>query len=275
MIKYQITPQYAAWRIKKLAYNFIPFGKLRRKLQKSLPRKWDVISFSAENMAKYQELLKHYPDVLSPEESLALAQGKSFSRIGDGEFNNIIGRRNSFNDPDNKLADRLTQICESGSTENCIVCLNNYKLPQGHPAYRWFLHHGSRRMEPILQHVKFADQKYADAYFLIRNPLDEVRKLWEGRKILFVCNHKSKVIDDPAGFFASAPAKEYIFVPERNAFAQYDELLAQIKRYNSREWVIYMEAGATASVLAWDLAQAGYRALDMGDLYNRFLESKH
>ncbi len=274
-IQYQITPAYIAWRIKKLAYNLVPSKKLRQKLKKALPRKWDVISYSEADMAKYRQTLQSYPDVLTPEQTLALAEkALSFSRIGDGEFNNIVGTRNSFNDPNNKLALRLKEICEAGSTKECVVCLNNYKLPKTNPVYSWFVYHGARRLDLILDKVDFAGTNYGDAYFLIRcannldNGLERIKKLWNGQKVLFVCNKKSRIIEDKLNFFGQVAEKAYLYIPERNAFDHYDELVAEIKKYDT-SWRLYLEAGATASVLAWDLSKEGYHAFDMGDLYAR------
>ena len=273
MIKYQITSQYIFWRIKKIIGNFLPCKSWRKKWQHSLPRKWDVISFSEKSMNEYSKLLKKYVDVLSPEDSLDLAlEKKSFCRIGDGEFNIIIGHRNSFNDPDNKLAKRLIEICETGSTDNILVCQNNYKLSKEHPTYTWFVHHGTRYMQDVLNNVTFPKQKFADAYFLVRNQdnegMNKIFSLWNGKKVLFVCNKKSPIIEDKLGFFKDVIQKEFLFVPNKNAFASYDEILANIKKFD-KSWKIYLEAGATASVLAWDLAKEGYNAYDMGDFYKR------
>ena len=278
-IKYQITPKYIAWRIKKIACNFVPGKNLRKKLKQAMPRKWDVISFSEADMEKYRNLLKSYPDVLSPQETLEIAlKTLCFSRIGDGEFNNIIGTRNSFNEPDSKLEQRLKEICETGSTANCLVCLNNYKLPKEHPVYNWFVHHGTRRLDLVLDKVRFAKQKYGDAYFLIRNSqneqrvdqqgLDRIKTLWNGQKVLFVCNRKSPIIKDECHLFDQVKQKEFLYIPDKNAFDHYEEILTDIKKYD-QTWKIYLEAGATASVLAWDLAKEGYHAFDMGDIYKR------
>ncbi len=280
-IKYRVTPSYVLWRIKKIACNFIPSKKLRQKLKKSMPRKWDVIEFSDKDMKKYAQILEQYPDVLSPEETFELARQKlSFSRIGDGEFNNVIGGRNSFNSADPALALRLKEICEAGSRESCLVCLNNYKLPEGHSAYKWFLHHGTRYLNEVLKIVKFKPEKYGDAYFLVRmslpdnslnrEGLQKIKELWAGRKVLFVCNSESPIIEDDLNLFNDVERKEYLYIPDKNAFADYAQILKNIKKYDT-SWVIYMEAGATASVLAWDLSKDGYQALDMGDFYKRTL----
>lgn len=284
-IKYQITPAYIAWRVKKLACNLVPSKKLRQKLKKSMPQKYDVLSFSDEAMAKYAQILRQYPDVLSPEDTFELAcQKLSFSRIGDGEFNNIIGGRNSFNSADPALAVRLKEICEAGSTSSCLVCLNSYKLPEGHSAYKWFLHHGTRYLNKVLDTVKFKPEEYGDAYFLLRlsllgnrlnqEGLRKIKGLWQERKVLFVCNSESPLIHDDLNLFDNVARKEFLYIPNKNAFAAYAQILTDIKKYDT-SWLIYMEAGATASVLAWDLSKDGWQAFDMGDFYKRLLSSQN
>ena len=278
-IKYQITPKYVAWRLKKIACNLVPSHKMRKKLKLAMPRKWDVISFKPEDMEKYQNMLKQYPDVLQPEETLDIAlKTLSFSRIGDGEFNIIIGGRNSFNRSNAKLAERLKEICESGSRADCLVCLNNYKLPKGHPTYNWFVHHGTRYLDQVLERVSFKKEKYGDAYFLIRSSrnkqglnaagLEKIKTLWNREKLLFVCNKKSPVVSDPLEIFSQASQREFLYIPDKDAFDSYDEIISSIRKYDT-SWRIYLEAGATASVLAWDLSKEGYRMYDMGDFYKR------
>ena len=280
-IKYKITPKYVAWRIEKILCNLVPSKNLRKKLKASMPRKWDVISFSPQDMEKYQRILQSYPDVLTPGETLEIAlKTRSFSRIGDGEFNTIVGKRNSFNDVDQKLALRLKEICENGSDEHCLVCLNNYKLEKGQGGYKWFLHHGTRNLEDVLAHVSFKKEKYGDAYFVIRTTqkdgdllqegINRLKYLWNEQKILIVCNKKSPLIQDPLNIFDGVSQKEFLYIPDRNAFGSYDELVENIKKYDT-SWRVYMEAGATASVLAWDLSHLGYQMFDMGDFYKRSL----
>lgn len=280
-INYQITPKYIAWRIEKILCNLLPSAGLRKKLKFVMPRKWDVISFSPQDMEKYRQILCNYPDVLTPEETLEFAlKSRSFSRIGDGEFNTIVGIRNSFNDMDEKLAQRLKEICESGSDDNCLVCLNNYKLPKSHPTYTWFVYHGTRRLEDVLANVTFKKQKYGDAYFLIRTTnskgvlvdekIEQIKSLWNEQKLLIVCNKKSPLVQDPLNIFNNVLQKDFLFIPDRNAFNEYDQLVEAIKKYDT-SWRVYLEAGATASVLAWDLSHLGYQMFDMGDFYKRTL----
>ena len=281
--RYELTPKYIVWNILKFLCKFVPVQKLRKRLREMLPPKCKVFSLSVQDIEKIQEMLVKYPEVFSPEKTLAkVLKIPSFSRIGDGEFNSIVGASNIFNKFDNRLADRIKEICETGSTPQCLVCLNNYKQPYDFPSYGWFVYHGTQHLWKVLQLVTFQKKGYGDAYFLICTTqkgkniipvqIEKIKSLWNGRKVLFVCNQNSPVIDDKLQLFERVTLKRYLYIPDKNAFDHYKELLNKIKEYGT-EWIIYLEAGATASVLAWDLSKEGYRALDMGDFYKRSLST--
>ena len=280
-IKYQITPKYIAWKFVRRLCNLAPSASLRKKLKFSMPKKWDIIRFSPNAIEKYHQILQNYPYILTPEETLEAAlKISSFSRIGDGEFNAIVGKKNPFNDIDIKLALRLKEICEKGSDECCLVCLNDYRLPKEHSAYTWFLYHGTRYLEDILAMVSFKNKKYGDAYFILRliqnnyglnrDAIKQIKSLWNGQKLLIVCNKQSPLVQDPLNIFDNIKQRDFLYIPDRNAFSAYDELVEAIKKYDT-SWRVYLEAGATASVLAWDLSHLGYQMFDMGDFYKRTL----
>lgn len=60
-----------------------------------------------------------------------------------------------------------------------------------------------------------------------------------------------------------------------NAFAVYNELLEKLKKYDKDKLIILI-LGQTATVLAYDLANLGYRALDLGHIakdYDYFIKN--
>lgn len=91
---------------------------------------------------------------------------------------------------------------------------------------------------------------------------------------MFVCNSESPLIHDALNLFDNVARKEFLYIPNKNAFAAYAQILTKIKKYDT-SWLFYMEAGATASVLAWDLSKDGYHAFDMGDFYKRSLAAQN
>lgn len=77
--------------------------------------------------------------------------------------------------------------------------------------------------------------------------------------------------------FDNASKENWIYVPNINAFSEYDTILRNVKKY-SKDTIVILMAGPTSKVLAYDLSKAGYRALDLGhvaksyDYYMRNVE---
>jgi len=63
--------------------------------------------------------------------------------------------------------------------------------------------------------------------------------------------------------------KRFVFVPSREAIGYYDSLMKSICAFD-KDYIVYLEVGAVATLLAWDLAKLGYQALDVGDFYKRY-----
>ena len=267
--------KYVLYLLKKQLFKIVPIKSWRKKLKNTLPAEYKVKWYSKKELAYFHEILEKYPAVMSAEETLKIVVEKklSFSRIGDGEFNLIIDESNVFNHNDDCLKQRLIEIAEARHSRNCLICLNNYK-PKNNAMYRWFLYHGLFALPRVLSTIKFQKQNFGDAYFLCKTlnqkSITTIKSIWQNRKILFVCNEASLCQDDVYDLFNNVKEKKFLFVPAKDAFNNYNEILKEIKTYTS-EWIIYLECGATASVLSWDLAQMGYRALDMGDYYKRLL----
>lgn len=273
--------KYVLYLLKKQLFKIVPIKSWRKKLKNTLPAEYKVKRYSKKELAYFHEILEKYPAVMSAEETLKIVVEKklSFSRIGDGEFNLIIDEGNIFNQNDDTLKQRLKQICEEMHSKDCLVCLNNYRCQSewkksANDWNKWFLYHGLFTLPRVLSTVKFKKQNFGDAYFLCKTlnqkSITTIKSIWQNRKILFVCNEASLCQDDVYDLFNNVKEKKFLFVPAKDAFNNYNEILKEIKTYTS-EWIIYLECGATASVLSWDLAQMGYRALDMGDYYKRLL----
>lgn len=261
------------FEIKRYLFKMIPIRSWRKKMLATLPPKHELLVYSAGQLSDFHNLLKRYPNILSVEQTFdrVINQHLSFSRIGDGEFNLMINERNIFNKCDDRLRRRLIDICET-SSQTCLVCLNRYTDNS-----KWWLYHGLKYLPKVLNQVSFKADTYGDAYFLLSYisnikettaGLEEIKKLWRGRKVLFVCRQDSLIRKDKLSIFSDVTEKAFLEIPATNAFDRYDAILKAITAY-STDWKIYLECGATASVLAWDLSHAGYQAWDMGDFYKR------
>ena len=235
--------------------------------------------YSDAEINNLKKNILRYPKLYTPEETLdkIISENLSFSRIGDGEFNLCIKEGNVFNKYDEKLAQMLINITQTGSTNKCLICLNNYEPKTLHRLKMWFVYHGVLYLDRIFNAIHFKKDGYGDAYFLFYTVLDgnvqnikRINTFWENKKVIFVCNDTSLVISDKLNIFKNTIQKEFVYVPSHNAFSLYKDILQKITQF-PKDYVIYLECGPLASVLAYELSAIGYRALDMGNFYKRIV----
>ncbi len=82
--------------------------------------------------------------------------------------------------------------------------------------------------------------------------------------MLIVTSRSSRFVLIPE-LFDNIKSSEFIYGLSENAFCQYDELIARIKSHSKNKLVL-LALGPTASILAYDLAKEGYQAIDIGHL---------
>lgn len=203
-----------------------------------------------------------YPAVLSEVLTVQRAlDGSSLARFGDGEIKIARGRDAKSQRHDPELQRALLRVLGDwrGPAIPCIPNIGGKNSPK--EAF-W----SDYRAEKIVRLYK-ADGIYGSA-FVTRpdsapKPFDAaywrmIRRLWEGRDVVLVRgSEKSLVAADLAG----AASVTEIIGPRQHAWAAHADLLGVLK--GERRPVILC-LGATATVLAWELAQDGTQALDLG-----------
>ena len=103
------------------------------------------------------------------------------------------------------------------------------------------------------------------------------KAVWESRDVVIVEGAQSR-IGVGNDLLENARSIRRIVAPATNSFSQYDNLLKSSIE-NAHEGDVFLIAlGPSAGVLAYDLTQAGYQALDIGHLdleYEWFLAGKY
>ena len=102
---------------------------------------------------------------------------------------------------------------------------------------------------------------------------EKTKQIWNGQDILIVEGELSR-LGVGNDLFANAKSIQRVLGPAVNAYDKYDELLTAAKQYGQGK-LILLALGMTATVMAYDLAKAGYWAIDIGHIdieYEWFLQ---
>lgn len=205
---------------------------------------------------------------------------KSIARFGDGEFSLMFGdSRWRFQKVDDKLAMRLREVVTSNN-ENIMIGLINFYGSLSHrsagdaAAIRSYITPEIRK-----QHMELLNPKklYANTGISRSGTAEKVadqKRIWNNKDCVFIEGSQTRmgVGND---LFRNARSIQRILCPPEHAFDNYDAILEEaLKLPHSK--TILIALGPTASVLAYDLAKAGYHAIDIGHVdlsYEWFLRS--
>lgn len=231
------------------------------------------------------------PNILNTEQTLDILcnSNKSLARFGDGELRIASGKGILFQDYDPILADRMKSILQN-TNETLLVGISHYYF------YQTWNRDETRRSAAFRLHIVPDCRKlilslfncstlYCDShiayYFDGKNKAQKdkawkkARSIWKDKKILLIgCKEAADNIK--YDLFDNAQKSSWFYIPNKNAFSIYDEILKECLRY-SKDTLIILMAGPTASVLADDLSKLGYRALDLGHVakaYDWYLRGK-
>lgn len=202
-------------------------------------------------------------------ETLALLnKGYGISRYGDGEYLAAKGKNLGFQPGDSSLARRLSEILGANPPVRHIVAITPWRnlvlYKEAWLAIRDFVF---GEILPLLDRNRL----YGDAgltYHINQYNLGDFKSIWNDKKVVFVVGRGGNFSKE-SKLFDNIAAEDFIYIPSRDAWGEYDKILAQCKKFG-KDWIFYIAAGPTATVLAYDLAKLGYQALDLGHLTNSF-----
>lgn len=221
------------------------------------------------------------PRIMTWEETIdeIVLRGKSIARFGDGEFGIMFGeQRWRFQQKDEKLAERLKEVVQSNE-ENLLIGLNDFYGDLSHRTEAEADGIRAYIVKARAQHMEVLekDRLYAHACISRTGSWEKIKyqkRIWEGKDCVFIEGDKTRmgVGND---LFDNAKSIWRILCPSESAFDNYDAILEEAMK-QPKDKTILIALGPTASVLAYDLAKAGYHAIDIGhaDLsYEWFLRS--
>lgn len=214
-----------------------------------------------------------------------LDNGCSVSRFGDGEFNmvfryithNTYEVGESFQRYDARLAKRLYEILQLESTHNHIICIPYWFREHTdiyRPEARLFCERYMYLNHKLIARSIRSNQYYFNAnitrfYLSYKDKsgckpyVARLKKIWDSRDICFIEGVYSR-LGVGNDLFSNAKSIKRILCPATDAYSCYDEIVNCVQDKVSKETLLLIALGHTATVLAYDLSQMGYQAIDLG-----------
>jgi len=192
----------------------------------------------------------------------ALLAGKSIARFGDGELRLAIGRDVGHQKASKKMEGELRHILFQPT--KCLVGIPYIEetSPKKETWEHYSAPHYLALYNPRKQyHSAFITRPDSAPWIDTPEYWESVRQLWQNKDVIIVCGSRK-------GFRAeemeNARSIRFIQTLSEQAYADIDNIQNQIG--NDKSKVILLAVGATATVLAWRLAERGFQALDLGHL---------
>ena len=226
------------------------------------------------------KLLYKKPKVMSDLETVKyiLKNNCSIARFGDGELRLMRGIDLEFQNCKPELKQKIRNV---KTTSKCLVCIpsvfdasifNTISLKEG--AYNYW--RGFNRKRGGFWNFYFGKQQPLGDAFISRfyyrkkdktkvaDYVEELKKLWDKRDIIFVEGEKSR-LGVGNDLFDNANSIKRILCPATNCFDKYDEIKDAIFKFAKKDSLIIMAMGPTATIMAYELSE-NFQCLDLGHI---------
>ena len=219
------------------------------------------------------------PEVKSIEETIAhiIEHKSSIARFGDSEILYIVDKLNlPYQRYDKRLAKKLKKVLKFednnilvglptayrsfGKTDRKHVIFWRSQITWTYPRFKKYLDTSKEYFNANITrfYYGFGDLKASRQYF------EMMKSIWNGRKILLIEGEKSR-LGVGNDLFVGSVSIERILGPAHNSFDKFDDLYNKAIKHNTEKLVL-IALGPTAKALAYDLAQFGFQAIDIGNL---------
>ncbi len=95
--------------------------------------------------------------------------------------------------------------------------------------------------------------------------IDKLREIWTNREVVIIEGAMSR-LGVGNDLFEGAKRIERIIAPVTNAYSRFDDLMTYVKKNVSKDKLILIALGHTATLLASELNKLDYQALDLGHI---------
>lgn len=224
---------------------------------------------------------KHFmkaPNVLSIDTTLALVINERYSlcRNGDGELDLMLGESIDFQRKDSRLA-RLMREALNANMDKYLSCLpnvfgDNSRFNDYAAGYfDRYLRTKRYCYYTLAQAHQYGDSFVSRFYMDLKDKsnaakqVERVKQIWAGQDVVLLEGKESRlgVNND---LFDGAKSMSRILGPAENAFDRYDELKEKVMETATTGSLVLLALGPTATAMAYELAKAGYWAVDIGHI---------
>ncbi len=201
----------------------------------------------------------------------------SLIRFGDGELYIMKGGHLGFQEKNSDLAQQLLRIFRENSTPKRLICIqgiitgftDNYKkeviahwkkhLYEYAPIYSKFrkkLNNYDTCSTRL--YSQFKNKQYATPYFELW------KKVWSNKNVLIIEGQLTR-FGVNNNLLDTSLNVQRLLCPAENAFDKYEIIKQQAIKYSKNKLVL-IALGPTATVLSFELSELGYQAIDIGHL---------
>lgn len=237
-----------------------------------------MLSFFYGLRNQYAIYFMHEPKVLSIEETIELVVEKHYScsRNGDGELNLMMHRDIPFQKKSDRLASLMREALNA-DIDNYISCLTDVFSDtsrfnaKAQLYFKHFLHinryHWYRLAKAPVYGNAFISRFYLDYEDKSGSKarVENLKRIWKDQNVVLVEGKDSR-LGVGNDLFDVAKSLVRVLGPSENAFDQYDVIMDYIKENVSKDNLILLALGPTATAMVYELAKAGYWAVDIGHI---------
>lgn len=218
------------------------------------------------------------PVILSIDQTLDLIikERYSVSRNGDGELNLMMGEAIDFQHADSVMAKMLREALNAKIDKylSCLPNIFNDNSRFNDKAQRYFDNYLHSKRYFYYQYAKAL--RYGDA-FISRFYIDyndksgseahiaKLKKIWDEQDVILIEGKDSR-LGVGNDLFDGAKSVKRILGPSLNAFDKYTDLISEVHNHATKDDLILLALGPTATVMAYELAKGGYWAVDIGHI---------
>lgn len=284
-VEYGILEQFMISKVKKELKRFQKKIRTPKKEIKENKKKEYLLhnlSYEISDKIKNGILTLDIPIVENKNTTLdrILNEKCSLVRFGDGELGIMNGSRIHFQDRSAEMADRLKEIIKSNEDRlliglpDCFGSLDGF-MPFVADFWRKWM---AKKRQMVYSYLDM-DRVYYDAFFTrvyvpylktqqhyneCTSYFERLKQIWKDRDVV-VCEGEGTRFGLFNDLLKDAKSISRILCPARNAFNKYTEIYSAFNDI-SKDKLVLVALGPTATVLAYDLHHAGYQAIDIGHL---------